>query len=666
MAYTVFNANGTSTVVPDNVIEPTFYDSTNRIGIQLVGRNAIDYGQPIAQNFLQLLENFASPTTPGANGAVAPIGMVWFDTTLGALRVQTSAGTWTSLLSGNQTITVSGDISGSGTTSLVLTLPDITAAGTYKSVTVNAKGQVTAGTNPTTLGGYGITDAQPLDGDLTAIAAIAATSGLLRKTAANTWSLDTSAYLTANQSITISGDVSGSGTTSIPLTLANSGATAGTYGSATQSSVVTVDAKGRITSITTVPISTAATTTLTGDVTGSGVGTVATTLSATGVAAGTYGAAGTSAPVIVVDTAGRITSAASATITPAFSSITGTPTTLAGYGITNAAPINSPTFTGSPSAPTPVQFNNTNNIATTIFVKQAQGNLSGTSSFTISSSIPVNRAGNLIKVTTGTQTLPSIASVADGTTFTFSAFGACTITAAGANTIRYPIGTTVSSVALNAGSVLTLVSDNSVWHIISGPGIGSSGGLINVQTFTSSGTYTPTPGTTSIIVEAVGGGGGSGSTLTGTRSVSAGGAPGAYGKARYTTVTTTSVTVGAGGNGGAAVNTPGGGGSATSFGALLSCPGGPGSAAGYQSTNSIMIGTAVSASAPVGTNIFVSMYGIAGSNNLANDGTTAFAGAATPTPLGSAGAGAAGQGSNGGWLPGLPGFDGCVVVYEYA
>jgi hypothetical protein len=37
---------------------------------------------------------------------------------------------------------------------------------------------------------------QPLDGDLTAIAAIAGTSGLLRKTAANTWSLDTNTYLT--------------------------------------------------------------------------------------------------------------------------------------------------------------------------------------------------------------------------------------------------------------------------------------------------------------------------------------------------------------------------------------------------------------------------------------------------------------------------------------
>lgn len=48
-------------------------------------------------------------------------------------------------------------------------------------------------------------------------------------------------YLTANQTITVSGDATGSGTTTIALTLANSGVTAGTYPK------VTVDAKGRVT-----------------------------------------------------------------------------------------------------------------------------------------------------------------------------------------------------------------------------------------------------------------------------------------------------------------------------------------------------------------------------------------------------------------------------------
>ena len=41
------------------------------------------------------------------------------------------------------------------------------AAGTYKSVTVDTYGRVTNGSNPTTLGGYGITDAKIVDGTIT-------------------------------------------------------------------------------------------------------------------------------------------------------------------------------------------------------------------------------------------------------------------------------------------------------------------------------------------------------------------------------------------------------------------------------------------------------------------------------------------------------------------
>ena len=99
-------------------------------------------------------------------------------------------------------------------------------------------GATDASTARTNLGLKIGTDIQAYDADLDSIAGLAGTSGLLKKTAANTWSLDTSTYLTANQSITLSGDISGTGSTSISTTLATVTIAKGGTGQTTQQAAI--------------------------------------------------------------------------------------------------------------------------------------------------------------------------------------------------------------------------------------------------------------------------------------------------------------------------------------------------------------------------------------------------------------------------------------------
>ena len=70
------------------------------------------------------------------------------------------------------------------------------------------------------------------------------TPGFIRRTDANTYTIDTNVYLTGNQTVSLSGDITGTGTTAITTTLASVG-TSGTY------TKVTTDIKGRVTAGTT-------------------------------------------------------------------------------------------------------------------------------------------------------------------------------------------------------------------------------------------------------------------------------------------------------------------------------------------------------------------------------------------------------------------------------
>lgn len=188
--------------------------------------------------------------------SLRPVAAIFTDATLLSSTQVTTALGYTPL-SGNQTITFTGDATGSGATSVSLTLSNSGAtAGTYGSstavpvVTVDAKGRITSVTTQAISGSLTFTGDVSGTGSTggtttLTLATVNANIGTFNNVTVNAKGLVTAAsnvaYLTGNQTITFTGDATGSGATSVALTLANSGVTAGTY------TKVTVDAKGRVT-----------------------------------------------------------------------------------------------------------------------------------------------------------------------------------------------------------------------------------------------------------------------------------------------------------------------------------------------------------------------------------------------------------------------------------
>jgi hypothetical protein len=77
MPYVFDNRNGDSITIADGSLNQDF-------SIDLVGRNYENYGEVFARSFVDLLDNFATDTTPPANSID---GQLWYDKTYKTLRV---------------------------------------------------------------------------------------------------------------------------------------------------------------------------------------------------------------------------------------------------------------------------------------------------------------------------------------------------------------------------------------------------------------------------------------------------------------------------------------------------------------------------------------------------------------------------------------------------
>lgn len=231
-------------------------------------------------------------------------------------------------ITGDATWTTSIDGSANATGVLTLANSGVTA-GTYNNVatavtpiTVDAKGRVTATGaavtitpafsnvtgKPTTLSGYGITDGQPLDAELTAISGLT-TNGIIAKTAAGAATTRSIAVSGVGLGISNADGVAGNPTVSSNATNLNTASAivardaSGNFSAGT----VTAALSGNATTATT--LQTARNITLSGDATGtasfngSADAGIAVTLANSGVTAGTW-------TKVSVDAKGRVTSGA--------------------------------------------------------------------------------------------------------------------------------------------------------------------------------------------------------------------------------------------------------------------------------------------------------------------------------------------------------------------
>lgn len=295
---------------------------------------------------------------------------------------------------------------------------------------------------------------------------------------------------------------------------------------------------------------------------------------------------------------------------------------------------------------------------------------------------------------------PAITTLSDGLRLNFrigtTNTGAATFSPNGltAKPIIDSAGNPMVAGELTASGLAAVVYSSSLdsWVLVfQSSSANSVGNLINIQTFTGNGTYTPTPGMKKCRVRLIGGGGGSGiipATGANQYSAAGGGASGSFGEAMLTASqigASQTVVVGAAGAAGAA-GSAGGTGGTTSLGSLLICPGGAGSPIGtlVASTAAEQFAGGLPGALPSGSAAYIfSSAGQKGMQGIsALQATLGGAGAASPFGSGGVSGGAsvipsAGSGyGSGGAGPsigpstaakaGAAGAPGIIIIEEYS
>lgn len=247
----------------------TLAKQANMATASVVYRKTAGAGAPEVQTLATLKTDLGlTGTNSGDQTTIVGITgtLAEFNDALTGADFATGGGTATGTNTGDQTITLTGDVTGSGTGSFAATIAasavslakmaDVATATVFyrKTAGTGAPEVQTLATLKTDLGLTGTNS-----GDQTSIVGITGTlaefNAALTGADFATGGGTASGTNTGDQTITLTGDATGSGTGSFAVTLATVNANVGSFGSSTLVPVITVNAKGLITAVSTASVS---------------------------------------------------------------------------------------------------------------------------------------------------------------------------------------------------------------------------------------------------------------------------------------------------------------------------------------------------------------------------------------------------------------------------